>query len=148
MHQGELMPTILQTTSGIVTGLWGAAVVRSPGGKLRILKLGDVVQRGDEILTTQDGIVRLEPSETAVAAAEPKAAATPDTDLDRVIAGLDDPDSEDAPAAGLTGGDGSGLGEGYRVDRIAEGVTPAALAADAGTPAAPAPAFETAAVAP
>ncbi|WP_254558347.1 hypothetical protein, partial [Salmonella enterica] len=44
--------------------------------------------------------------------------------LDDVIAAVDRGDEEDATAAGLTGGDGAAMGEGFRVDRIVEVVTP------------------------
>ena len=55
------MPTLLHTTHGKVTGLWGAALIRSANGKMRALKVGDIVERGDVILTTQDGIVQMAP---------------------------------------------------------------------------------------
>ena len=48
-----------------------------------------------------------------------------DTDIDRVIAELNEPDALTAPAAGLTGGDGSGLLPQYRVGRISEDTSPA-----------------------
>src|SRR5882724_7356505 len=110
------MPTIVQTAHGKVTGLWGSAVLRTSTGKLVPLKLGDLVNQGDVILTTQDGIVQLtnDRAETRTADATP--------DLDRVIAELNQSDPQTAPAAGLTGGDGSGLTPGLRVDRISEGI--------------------------
>jgi hypothetical protein len=121
------MPTIVQTVNGKVIGLWGSALRRTPAGKLVPLKMGDTVLRGDVILTTQDGLVQLSdlPTATASTAVEvPDAAAT---DIDRVIAELNDPDAQTAPAAGLNPGDGSGLQPGLRVGRIAEDITPVSL---------------------
>ncbi|MBC7956501.1 MAG: hypothetical protein H7Y33_11610, partial [Cytophagales bacterium] len=117
------MPTIVQTVNGKVTGLWGSALRRTPSGKLLALKMGDEVHKGDVILTTQDGIVQLTPDPDA-----PRVAATqPSTDIDRVIAELNQPDALTAPAAGLNGGDGSGLLPALRVGRISEDITPASF---------------------
>ncbi|MGY4828688.1 VCBS domain-containing protein [Sphaerotilaceae bacterium SBD11-9] len=113
------MATINQTINGKVTGLWGSALRRSPSGKLVALKLGDEVRQGDVILTTQDGLVEISPDTKL-----PRAAAVADNDIDRVIAGLNEPDERSAPAAGLNGGDGSGLQPGLRVGRISEGLDP------------------------
>ena len=111
------MPTIIQTVNGKVTGLWGSALRRTPTGKLIALKMGDEVNKGDVILTTQDGIVMLTPEHDAPRAA---AAAPASTDIDRVIAELNQPDALTAPAAGLNGGDGGGLQPGLRVGRVSE----------------------------
>ncbi len=117
------MPTLSRTAFATVTGLWGTALIRGADGKMRALKMGDVVQQGDVILTSQDGIVQLtnEGGERRVVhAAAPNA-------LDRVIEALnrgDDPDA--APAAGVAAGDGGELTPGLRVERIAEGLTAAA----------------------
>ena len=94
------MPTMIQTISGKVTGLWGKAMIQGPDGKMRRLQIGDLVVKGDVILTSQDGIVQLNPD--AVVASRPK----------------DDIDIE--PAAGAPGG---GLLPGLRVDRITEGTS-------------------------
>ena len=53
------MPTIHLTAQGKVTGLWGHAIIKGADGRAHPLKLGDIVRRGDVILTTQDGIVEL-----------------------------------------------------------------------------------------
>ncbi|ARN20287.1 hypothetical protein A4W93_10445 [Piscinibacter gummiphilus] len=107
-----------------MTGLWGGtAMVRKADGKMHVLQIGERVEKGDVILTTQDGIVQLTPEETPA----PVAAAAPDTDLDRVIAEIDNPTEETAPAAGLAGGDGGDMQPGLRVDRISEGTTPASF---------------------
>ena len=123
------MPTIVQTFQGRVTGLWGTATMRGSDGRMHVLKLGDMVHKGDVILTSQDGIVQLSPDETAAVtatAAMRPASASPD--IDRVISGLNEPNPADATAAGVTGGDGAGdLTPGLRVQRIAESLTPAAL---------------------
>src|SRR5438105_15769896 len=96
--QGRFMPTIVQTTQGTVTGLWGSALIRGTDGKMRALKVGDIVQRGDLLLTTQNGIVEIgEEGKTDTATATPK---TTD-DIDRVIAGLNDNDPSTATAAAL-----------------------------------------------
>jgi len=114
------MPTIVQTYQGRVTGLWGSAMMRGADGKMHALKMGDLVQKGDVILTSPDGIVQLVPDDTPIAAAKPA-----DTDIDRVISGLNEPNSQDAPAAGLAGDGAGDLTPGLRVDRISEAVTPA-----------------------
>jgi hypothetical protein len=139
------MPTIVQTVNGKVTGLWGSALRRTSTGKLIPLKMGDVVNKGDVILTTQDGLVQITPPEAPGTAT----ASAPDvpsvTEIDRVIAELNDPDSQTAPAAGVGAGDGGGLQPGLRVGRVAEGVTPVSLAQTAGVePAGEVPTFTTA----
>jgi VCBS repeat-containing protein len=116
------MPTLLQMPQGTVTAMWGSALIRSADGKMHALKVGDVVHRGDLVLTTQDGIVEIhDEAEPAKATA----AAKPD-DIDRVIASLDDGDKNAAPAAVLAGDGGGGLQPGLRVDRISESVNGAA----------------------
>ena len=104
------MPTLLQTSHGKVTGLWGSALLRGADGKMHALKLGDEVHRGDVILTTQDGIVQLtlDPS--------------PGT---RVVEIPPDGEIDITPGAGLAGGEGD-LQPGLRVERIVETLTPAA----------------------
>ena len=129
------MPTILQTAQGTVSGLWGQAVIKGADGRVRPLKLGDLVRRGDVILTSQDGIVQLtsedasaQPAASQIAedvptktpASEPTPAATASGDVDRVIESLASNDADAAPAAGLVGGDGGGFLPGLRVDRISE----------------------------
>src|SRR5256885_1582647 len=115
------MPTLLQTTHGRVTALWGSALIRGADGKMHALKVGDIVNRGDAILTTQDGIVELAPERgTGVATTSPN-------DVDRVITGLNESNPSDAPAAVL-GGDGGDLTPGLRVDRVVESINSAALA--------------------
>ncbi|HKX44861.1 MAG TPA: Ig-like domain-containing protein [Burkholderiaceae bacterium] len=126
------MPTIIQTVQGRVTGLWGHASIRGADGKMHPLQLGDIVHRGDVILTSQDGIVRLAPEDnaTALAAAPTKQPPAAGDEIDRVISALNESDPQAAPAAGLAGGDGAGdLTPGLRVDRIAEGVTSASFPA-------------------
>jgi VCBS repeat-containing protein len=126
------MPTIVQTFHGKVTGLWGTAHMRGADGKMHLLKLGDLVEKGDVILTTQNGIVQLDadatgPLPTSVAKATAGNAGVPD-EIDRVISALNDPSAQDATAAGVSGGDGAGdLAPGLRVNRISEGISPAGL---------------------
>ncbi|HMC17253.1 MAG TPA: Ig-like domain-containing protein, partial [Albitalea sp.] len=113
------MPTIVQTIQGTVTGLWGSALIRGVDGKMHALKVGDVVQRGDLLLTTQNGIVEIgDESKTETAAAVPKST----DDIDRVIAGLNNNDPSAATAAALAADGGSGFEPGLRVDRIVEAI--------------------------
>ena len=53
------MPVIIHANPGMVTGLWGSAFIRKPDGKLHPLTIGDAVQKGDWLLTFEDGIVEL-----------------------------------------------------------------------------------------
>src|SRR6185295_6703895 len=109
------MPTIVQTVSGRVTGLWGSALIRGADGKMHALKVGDLVHRGDVLLTTQNGIVEIGDETDTATAFTPKT-----VDIDRVIAGLNDNDPQAATAATLAA-DGSNSSEpGLRVDRIVE----------------------------
>ena len=114
------MPTIVQTQQGIVTGLWGGnALIRGNDGVMRVLKMGDVVRKGDVILTTQDGIVLLSREGEVVAPSVAQRVLASETD--RVIAALEQNQADAATAAGLTGGaDGTNLGEGLRVGRVNE----------------------------
>ncbi len=103
------MPTLTKTTEGTVSRIWGSALIRNSDGKMVQLKLGDVVHQGDQILTTQRGIVQITPAESLPVAKAPE-------ELEFA-----------PPGAGLSAGDSGGLSEGYRVARIAEGLTPADL---------------------
>ncbi|MFY9478165.1 MAG: Ig-like domain-containing protein [Aquabacterium sp.] len=112
------MPILSKSPSGVVTGLWGSAFVKLPNGKLKPLQMGDQVKPGEQIITTQDGIVQITNPKGKVAEVKPVA---PVTDLDRDIAALES--GEEATAAGLTGGGEGGLTPGLRVDRVSESVT-------------------------
>lgn len=112
--------SILAVSAGIVTALRGDAFIRSPEGELVPLKIGDRVQAGEAILGPNGEPLEVAPGATA----RPPAASA---ELDQAVANLDAPESEeDAPAAGLAGGDGTSLGEGLRVDRVVEVVSPQA----------------------
>ncbi len=117
------MPVIARTTEGKIVSIWGTALIRTADGRLRLLKVGDIVRKGDQILTTQDGIVQINPGDGTVRTAQTEKPAakpaTPGDDVEQAIAGLNRGDRESAPAAGFSGGDGS-LQEGYRVERIGE----------------------------
>ncbi|WP_374568230.1 Ig-like domain-containing protein [Ideonella sp.] len=102
--------------TGKVVGLWGVAFVRDAEGHIQPLKVGDVVKKGEVVLTGQDGIVQVEAARHATIA-----------DLERVIAEVDQGAPDAAPAAGLQGADGGDLQPGLRVDRISETVTPAGI---------------------
>ena len=112
------MPIIGQTIQSRVTGIWGSALIKGQNGKMRALKVGDEVVKGDVILTTQNGIVRLSDSRDTVAKA---------SDAERIGLAPISGDLDFNPAAGLLGGDGGQFQEGLRVDRVIEGVTPAGL---------------------
>ncbi|MDP4300261.1 tandem-95 repeat protein [Leptothrix discophora] len=45
--------------AGVVLGITGEVVIRTPDGTLRQLKVGDEIRKGDMILTSQDGIVEM-----------------------------------------------------------------------------------------
>ncbi|MBP7914831.1 MAG: tandem-95 repeat protein, partial [Vitreoscilla sp.] len=101
---------------GKVVGTWGDVMVRDAEGHVRSLNAGDVVEKGDVVLTGQNGIVQIESERTTAAPSE----------LERVIAEVAAGTPETAPAAGAQGGDGS-MQPGLRVDRVAEDVTPASI---------------------
>ncbi len=126
------MPTILLTDHGKVTGLWGHAIIKGADGRAHPLKLGDIVRRGDVILTTQDGIVELTSDGSAAPIAAtaatvpvetPAAVPASRTDIDQVIEKLAQNDADAATAAGLVGGDSGEFLPGLRVDRISEPLT-------------------------
>jgi VCBS repeat-containing protein len=112
------MPTLIRTFHGKVTGLWGSATIRNPDGSMRALKIGDEVNQGDQILTSQNGFVRLNPDSPATAQTQT---------TNPLAAGLDDLESLDPTAAGLSGGGAGNLQEGLRVERIAEALSSANL---------------------
>ncbi|MFZ4550823.1 MAG: Ig-like domain-containing protein, partial [Aquabacterium sp.] len=112
------MPVLVKS-AGFITAIWGEAFRRLPDGRMEQLKVGDKVEEHEVILTTQDGIVQISPETGGFAAAKAKLLAG---DIDKAIEGLQSQDEDAAPAAGLTGGGGSALSEGYRVDRVAESV--------------------------
>ncbi len=94
------MPTLIQSAGGRVTAIFGKATIRGADGKSRPLAVGDYVRKGDVILTTQDGIVQINPDAPA-----PK---------------LVNLDNLEPTAAGDGGGS---LGEGLRVGRVGEGTS-------------------------
>src|SRR5688572_29631013 len=118
------MPMIHKTEFGMVVAIWGQAWIRDANGHFRALKLGDAVNKGDVVLTTQDSIVQLAPAEAPREDITTAKADAP-TEADRVIADLEKGDAKAAPAAGLIGGDGGDLQPGFRVERIVELTTPA-----------------------
>ena len=126
--------------TGKVVGVWGDAYIRHPDGTVTPLHVGDVVKKGEVVLTAQDGIVQLEGHPTtAFAGADPE--------VERVISQVGNGDADVVPAAGPNAGGAAGsLEEGLRVDRDAESVNPASL--DVGAIAAPPAAPEAQAVAP
>ncbi len=87
--------------AGIVLGITGEVVIRTPDGTLRQLKVGDEIRKGDMILTSQDGIVEMN--------AEGSRLARSPMGNDLLI---------DPPSAGI--GDPGSLGPGLRVGRLNE----------------------------
>ena len=114
--------SILAVSAGVVTAVRGEAFVRSPQGELVAVKVGDSLQAGQPILGPNGEVLESAPDP----AARPTAVAT---DVDQAIEALNAPATEeDAPAAGLTvGGPNASLGEGLRVDRVVEAVSPQAF---------------------
>ncbi|RZI83749.1 MAG: hypothetical protein EOP38_11580, partial [Rubrivivax sp.] len=113
------MPILLKS-SGTVTAVWGKAFYHLPNGKLVPVKVGDKIDGGEAILTSEDGIVKIAPDEGPSILLKAKVDAA---DTDRVITGLDNDELDINPAAGLQGGGGGGLQPGLRVDRISESVS-------------------------
>ena len=120
------MPYMLHTGEGRVTALIGSAQIRGANGKMRPLRLGDVVYPGDLLLTTQDGIVQVTP--------EPVAAKLPalPVEIAQTLAALEKDVPQAAPAAAPLPDDGSLTDPGLRVSRIDE-----TLLATATLPASP-----------
>ncbi|NRT55664.1 immunoglobulin-like domain-containing protein [Sphaerotilus uruguayifluvii] len=111
--------------AGVVVGLWGDAVMRQDDGGTHALQLGDVVLKGDVLLTRQNGVVEISLGGDAVATnVRPVTYPTGDDALDRIIASLDNGELEMEPGAGLEGGGDGSLQPGMIVDRVIEIVTP------------------------
>lgn len=126
------MPLLAKSQSGTVTALWGTAYLQMPDGTMKPLKVGDHVNWGEQILTSQDGIVQIARPDGATT--ELRADAVAPSDLDRDIAGLEQGEIDFATAAGLTGGGEGGLTPGLRVDRVSESVSPLAFTYDTARP--------------
>ena len=118
--------------TGKVVGVWGDAHIRHLDGTITELHVGDVIKKGEVVLTGQDGIVQLEASHST------QFATAASSEVERVISQVGQGDIDVAPAAGPNSGGAAGsLEEGLRVGRDAEAVTPAALAFNpAGAPTA------------
>ena len=123
------MPVIVHTVTSKVSALWGHSYIRDANGKFRLLKMDEVVVRGDMILTEQNAIVQL--SEDLKADATPAAPRVANikpadlTEMDRTIAGLEKGEINFMPAAGTSAGDG-GLTPATVVERLLE-AAPAGL---------------------
>ncbi len=134
-----------QAPSGVVSSVHGRAqVIRQGQETAEALQVGDTLMPGDRLLGSADASLQI--AESTVPGAQVwnlafneagtgkgKAAAKPVVNgesgksLDDVIGALERGEEEDATAAGLTGGDGAAMGEGLRVDRVVEVVTPQSL---------------------
>lgn len=120
--------SLLAVSAGIVTAVRGEAFIRSPEGGLQPVKVGDTLHPGQQILGSNGALLDTMPE---VAGRTTATAA----DIDQAINNLDTVTSDDdAPAAGLTGGDGAAMGQGLRVDRVVEVVQPQTLAFTSGAP--------------
>ncbi|MBA4110497.1 MAG: hypothetical protein C0487_12990, partial [Leptothrix sp. (in: Bacteria)] len=111
---------ILSKSAGTVIAVWGKAFYHQPNGKLVPVKVGDHIEGGEAILTSQDGIVKIAASDGPTVLLKAKLAAS---DTDKVINGLNNDELDFNTAAGLQGGGGGGLLPGLRVDRVSESVT-------------------------
>ena len=105
------MPVIIHANPGTVTGLWGSAFIRKPDGKLHPLQIGDAVQKGDWLLTFEDGIVELTYAELV------KRIAVPAESIPELITALEKGDPQVIPGAAVVP-EGTGLWPGDRVARI------------------------------
>ena len=95
--------------TGKVVGVWGDAHIRHLDGTVTPLHVGDVVKKGEVVLTSQDGIVQLEAHPTRLAGAS--------DDVERTITQVGNGDIDVVPAAGPNSGGAAGsLGEGLRVE--------------------------------
>ena len=125
------MPVIKYLPQGIVTAIWGQAVLILPDGSTRPLHVGEEIHAGDRILTSQNGIVRIDEHLIVPPTAQAHHAGAPDA-LDAAIAELENGTA--APAAGYNplpeAGSGS-LTPGLRVARVAEEVSPLNYSFDA-----------------
>jgi len=102
--------------------------VRLPSGKLKPVKVGDEIKKGEEIVTDKNGGLEITPAKGKPVKVEPqkdKPVLAEGNDLDQTLAAIERGDEEAAAAAGLAGGEGGGgLRPGLRVDRVQEDVTP------------------------
>ena len=148
------MVTTAQVPVGTVSSLKGnVSVIPATGGPARPLQVGDVIHPGDRIISAAGAQIQVKDAEgklwaprdnaplNTTAADDAATASKPDAgtakaktaatvrgagdNLDDVIAAVNTGNEEDATAAGLAGGGGGGtLGEGLRVDRVTEVVSP------------------------
>ncbi|MBU0917013.1 MAG: tandem-95 repeat protein, partial [Gammaproteobacteria bacterium] len=136
-----------QAPSGVVSSLQGRAqVIRQGQETAEALQVGDTLMPGDRLLGSADASLQIAESSDANAqvwtlafgdakssgqakgTAKPAANAADGKSLDDLIGAIERGE-EVATAAGLTGGDGAAMGEGLRVERIVEVVTPQSFAA-------------------
>ncbi|MFN3296975.1 retention module-containing protein, partial [Caldimonas sp.] len=136
------MATATAPVIGTVSSIVGQAFARDPSGRLRPLKVGDVLREGEVLVLAEGAHVELEDASGALfvprtaeilesGVSQPAAAATRSPaggseEIDRVIQSLEpgSANDEDAPAAGLNAdaAGSEGLPPGLRVERVAETV--------------------------
>ncbi|WP_445011736.1 Ig-like domain-containing protein [Vreelandella stevensii] len=139
-----------------VIAISGQAWARDEDGNLRELRIGDVIQEGETLITSADGRVELDFADGTganVVEGGQEVAVTPelntdaivatdasaqDDDLEALLAALEDEDGDlldllDATAAGAGAGGGGGGGSSFvRVARIAEETDPQSFNTDGG----------------
>src|SRR5471032_2263808 len=81
--------------TGKVVGVWGDAHIRHLDGTVTPLHVGDVIKKGEVVLTAQDGIVQLEAHPAQLAASD---------DVERTISQVGNGDIDVVPAAGPNSG--------------------------------------------
>ncbi|MCG7592071.1 MULTISPECIES: retention module-containing protein, partial [unclassified Halomonas] len=139
-----------------VIAITGQAWARDEDGNLRELRIGDVLQEGETLITSADGRVELDFADgtgaNVVEGGQEVAvtsdlvsdlivatdASAQDDDLEALLAALDDEDGDlldilDATAAGAGAGGGGGGGNSFvRVARIAEETDPLSFSTEGG----------------
>ncbi|MEY4753940.1 MAG: hypothetical protein RJA44_1615 [Pseudomonadota bacterium] len=112
--------------AGKVLHITGNAIVRTNDGLLHELHVGDVLTRGDMVLTSQNGYVQIEAPGSAAARQPFESGILALPEIDRALLELSQ--LSISPDAGM---DGEGnLSPGFQVDRIAEVVSASAFAFD------------------
>ena len=112
------MPVIVHSSPGRVTGVWGSAVLLLRNGKPVAVKIGDLINRGDTLLTSQDGIIELTEGDGI------KRLAIPAETIPELIEALNKQDAQAVPAAAVVADDGAALTGAERVARWVESVAP------------------------
>lgn len=133
-----------QTPSAAPSGATPNASGRAPAARSGLETADVALMPGERMVGNAESTSRVATGETSDATASASAldgshhvtresptAPAPSTNssqaVDDAIDAIEQGDSEDATAAGLSGGDGAAMGEGLRVDRIVETVSPSSF---------------------